>query len=73
MTTNKPRINVTFEEVTAGFLVHLAQQENKSVSSLVRELTMEALDRREDMYLSKLADNLDQPNSKLYTHEESWR
>lgn len=73
MNINKLRINITFDKVNSGFLVHLSKEKNKSVSSLVRALKMETLDRREDMYLSKLAENLGQLDSKLYTHEESWK
>lgn len=73
MTTKNPRINVTFEEVTALLLVQLAEQEHKSVSSLVRELVMEALEMREDLYLSKVAKKLDQDNVKTYDHKDVWK
>ena len=67
------RINVTFEETTVGLLAHLAHQEHKSVSSIVRELSLEALERREDLYLSKLAEKLDQPGAKTYSHDDAWK
>lgn len=73
MSVKNPRINVTFEESTAGLLTELAQQENKSVSSLVRELSLEALEMREDLYLSKIAEKLDRPNGKTYGHDEVWK
>jgi len=73
MTTKNPRINVTFEETTAGFLSMLARQEHKSVASLVRELTLESLERREDFYLSKLAEKIDIKGAKTYSHEEAWK
>lgn len=73
MPTKNPRINVTFEETTAGLLTSLAQQENKSVSSLVRELAMEALEMREDLYLSQEAERIDQKDSKMYSHAEAWK
>ena len=50
MSTKNPRINVTFDESVVGLLAHLAQQEHKPVASLVRELTLEGLERREDLY-----------------------
>ena len=49
MRTNNPRINITLEESTAGLLTSLADQEHKSISSLAKELILEALERREDM------------------------
>jgi hypothetical protein len=73
MPTKNPRINVTFEETTAGLLVYLAAQENISVASLVRELTLEALEIREDLYLSKIARELDKEEVKTYSHDEAWK
>jgi len=67
-----PRINVTFEEITARLLMQLAQQQNKSLASFVRELTLEALELREDLALSKIAAALDQEGIKTYSHEEAW-
>ena len=71
--TKNPRVNVTFEETIAGFLAQLAHQEHKSVASLVRELALEALEMREDLYLSKVAEKLDQDGVKTYSHEEAWK
>lgn len=71
MPTKNPRINVTFEDNLVEVLSYIATQENKSVASIVRELTMEALERREDYYLSKLADKLDHKDAKIYSHEEA--
>lgn len=73
MVTKNPRINVTFEETTAGFLSTLARQEHKSVASLVRELTLEALEMREDFHLSKLAEKIDVKDVKTYTHDDVWK
>lgn len=73
MSTKNPRINVTFEEVTAGLLSQLAHQEHKSVASLVRELALEALEMREDFYLSKVAEKLDTEGVKTYGHDDVWK
>ncbi len=73
MPTKNPRINVTFEEKTAGLLVHLAHQEHQSVASLVKNLTIEALEMREDVYLSRIAEQLDQEGAKTYSHHEAWK
>ncbi len=73
MATKNPRINVTFEEATAGVLSQLAHQEHKSVSSLVRELALEALERREDFYLSKVAEKLDKEGVKTFGHDDVWK
>ena len=73
MATKNPRINVTFEEATAGLLAEIAHQENKSVASIVKELALEALEMREDLYLSKLAETLDTPDTTTYDHDETWK
>jgi len=72
MPTKNPRKNVTFEPATARLLAHLALQEHKSVSSLVEELVLEALERREDLYLSRIAEKLDKEGVKTYGHDEAW-
>ena len=72
MATKNPRINVTFEEVTAKLLTHLAHQEHKSIAGLVRELALEALETREDFYLSKVAEKLDKEGEKTYGHDDAW-
>lgn len=66
-----PRINVTFEESTAALLADLAESEDKSLSSIARDLTLEALELREDLYLSKIANKLDNVNAKTYSHEDA--
>jgi hypothetical protein len=73
MTTKNPRINVTFEKATVGVLTHLAYKENKSIASLVRELAINSLEMREDLYLSKVAEKLDQKDVKRYKHSEIWK
>lgn len=70
---SNPRINVSFEKSTVASLLQLAQQEKRSVASIVRELTIEALDRHEDFYLSALAAKLDDENTVTYSHEEAWK
>ncbi len=72
MATKNPRINVTFEETTANLLSQLAHQEHKSIASLVRELVLEAFEMREDLYLSKVAENLDKKGAKTYGHDDAW-
>jgi len=73
MVSKNPRVNVTFEPIISTLLSNLADQENKSLSSLVRELTLEALEMREDLFLSKVAKKLDKENAKTYSHEEAWK
>ncbi|MBN9412311.1 MAG: hypothetical protein J0H12_00080 [Candidatus Paracaedimonas acanthamoebae] len=72
MPTKHPRVNITFEEATVALISDLAHQEHKSVSSFAKELILEALERREDMNLSALAEIRDQAASKKVKHEDVW-
>jgi hypothetical protein len=73
MLEKSSRINVSFGGEAAGMINHLAQLEHKSVAGMVRTLALEALEMREDLYFSKLANELDQEDVKLYSHEEAWK
>jgi hypothetical protein len=73
MPTKNPRINITLEESTAGLLASLAEHEHKSISSLTKELVLEALERREDMALSALAELRDKPKAKKVKHDDAWK
>ena len=73
MATKNPRINITFEEKTAVLLTQLAHREHKSIAKLVRELALESLERREDFYLSKVAEKLDISGAKTYDHNDVWK
>jgi len=73
MATKSSRVNVTFGEATLNQLSHLARQEDMSVAGLVREFTLEALERREDFYLSKIAEKLDKEGMKTYSHKDAWK
>lgn len=72
MPAKNPRINITLEEETVALLSLLAKHEDKSVSTLSKELILEALDRREDMVLSSIAKIRDIKGAKKYKHNEVW-
>lgn len=73
MPTKNPRIHITMDSESANLLSSLAEQENKSVSSLSLELILEALDRREDMALSSIAEARDTKDAKLIDHDDAWK
>lgn len=66
------KVKVNFEAKTKALLVNLAYQEHKSVSKLIRELVLEALEIREDLYLSKIAEKIDK-GTKTYRHTDVWK
>ena len=73
MPTTNPRLNVTFDRTTADILAGLAKEEHVSVSSLAKELILEALERREDLQLSALAKLRDKKKEKLVEHKDAWK
>ncbi len=73
MPTQNPRINITFDVETAKTLTDLSHQEHKSVSSLAKELIIEALERREDRALSAIAEVRDTPHAKRVKHDDAWK
>ena len=73
MATKNPRLNVTFDQAMMSVLTSLAKQEHKSISSLTKELILEALDRREDKSLSSIAESRDNDSQKLVSHDKAWK
>ena len=73
MPTTNPRINVTFEPKLSNQISSLAAHEHKSASKLIKELVIEALEKREDIYLSDIAENRDVENQKTISHEDAWK
>lgn len=39
----------------------------------VNTALLEALEMREDLFLSKLAEKLDKENAKTHSHDEAWK
>ena len=68
-----PRINITVDEPIAVLLSQIAHNEHKSISSLTRDLVMEALDRREDRILSAISEVRDTGNAKTVDHSNAWK
>lgn len=68
----KKRLNITFDPAIFAVLVSLAEQEHKSLSSLTRDLVIEALDKREDLNFSALADFRDNRVQNTVSHDQAW-
>jgi len=73
MPTKNPRINITFDQEYSELLTAMAKKRNKSVSSLSKELILEALERQEDMSLSELAEARDIVKAKRVSHKDAWK
>ena len=72
MPTKLHRINLSVEPNLAEDLEFLAKNTHKTVTGLAKELILDALDRREDLYLLKLANSLDVEGAKTISHDEFW-
>jgi hypothetical protein len=66
-------VNITIESPAAVLLTQLADRERKSISTLASELLLEAIELREDMLLSKIADDLDIEGAQMISHDEAWK
>lgn len=64
MSTDKPRIQVTLDEQTAGLLALMADKTSSSRSAVAADLIRRALELQEDLYFSKLADGLDSADTE---------
>ncbi len=67
------RINVTFEAPLVSLLNSMAKNANQSTAGFVKELALEALERREDVALSALAQARDVVSAKRVKHEDAWK
>jgi len=56
MSTKQRRINVSFKPKIVRALTHISKKHGTSLSQVTQELVEEALELREDIYLSKLAE-----------------
>jgi predicted DNA-binding protein len=73
MSSNDLKIHITFEKTIAELLAYLAHQEHKSIAGIVRELVQKVLEIRENLYLSKLAAEIDEIGAKTYHHKNAWK
>ncbi len=73
MSTKNPRLNITIEPSLIELMSSIAHQESKSLSRVAKELLIEALDRREDLLLSHLAEERDSEDLETISHEDAWK
>jgi predicted DNA-binding protein len=74
MATVNPRINITVPEEIAVLLSKTAQQSKKSVSKVALDLIEWAIEEREDMYFSNIADEIVRSNPKMVPNtEDIWK
>ena len=69
------RYMVNVDDDIAAFLQKSSKEKHQSISSLIQELVQEALELREDYYLSQLAEEAEKraKGRPLISAEEVWR
>jgi len=72
MSKTKSRMCLTLEKDIASLIVYIAIKQKKTVSAVLEELVSEALETREDIAFSKLADSRDKGTEEWISHEEFW-
>lgn len=73
MATKQKRINITCEKETIHLLTELAKKQDRSTAGFAKELILEALEKREDIALSKLAQIRDLATAARITHNSAWK
>jgi len=74
MATVNPRINITVSDEVAAILSKTAKQSRKSISRVTLELIEWAIEEREDMYFSKIADEIMRSNPNFIPNSEDiWK
>jgi metal-responsive CopG/Arc/MetJ family transcriptional regulator len=72
MPTAKKRINLTVDDSLYSELEELQRLRNApSLSSIVLELTKEALELQEDLYFAKISE--ERINEREISHKEIWK
>ena len=72
MSTSKKRINLSVEDSLYSELEELQKLRGAPwISSIVIELTKEALELQEDLYFTKIAE--ERMNGEETSHEEAWK
>ncbi len=72
MPTKNQRVNMTLDDKTAAILNSLAKKDpSGSVSHVAKQLVSEALELREDLYLSRLAES--RLGQKTVSHVDAWK
>lgn len=69
------RYMVSVDDDVAKFLLASSKKKHKSISSVIQELINEAIELREDFYLSKLAEEAEKraKGKRLISAEDVWR
>ena len=72
MATTNPRLNITIPKEIADILNKKAVRKKIPLSKVALELLLDALERDEDVYFSKIAKEREKNNKKWISHNKAW-
>jgi plasmid stability protein len=68
-----PRLSIVLDRELKRDLRLAAKKRGKSLSATAAELLSDALERDEDLYLSRLSEHREITTKRIYSHEEVWK
>jgi len=72
MQTMTSRVSVSFTPEISSALGHRARRQKIPLAQAVREIVVNAVEREEDEYFGKLADERRKSATRYVSHEEAW-
>jgi hypothetical protein len=75
MVAKKTRVTMTVDASVLDVLNYLSKKEQKSISRVTGELVLEALEEREDILVSEIAEDAEYRSGDKETvfHKEAWK
>jgi hypothetical protein len=68
-----PRLSVILDRELQRDLRFAAKKRGKSLSATAAELLRDALERDDDLFLSRLSERREKTIKRIYSHEEVWK
>lgn len=73
MATKNMRSNITLDKDSADLVKTLAKKKKKSISGMLKELVLDALELEGEISLSKLAAIRNKEGAERVSHEDAWK
>ncbi|MEI8348063.1 MAG: DUF6290 family protein [Pseudomonadota bacterium] len=73
MPTKNPRLNIVLDTILYKIVEHISQKEDKSMSTVAKELIEDALEKHEDLILSEMAMQREAKTKKTIPHDKAWK
>ncbi|MEQ1663958.1 MAG: DUF6290 family protein [Bdellovibrionales bacterium] len=73
MPTKSPRLNVVLDPELLEMVERISKREDKSLSTVAKELIEDALEKHEDLLLSEIAAKRETASKKTIPHAKAWK